>query len=145
MSRTVALVAVALALTASRARAQAESPESRAPNVLSTVIVTAKAPTRNIFRRMWTMNEDRNQVIAMDQENRRLAWQLRGYDKQIVRLESRLAEVKAEHDRRIAGIAAIKDETADAHRRRMELEDRLRALEDPPVPVADAGGVKQEK
>ena len=44
MSRTVALVAVALALTASRARAQSQGPESHAPNVLSTVVVTAKAP-----------------------------------------------------------------------------------------------------
>ena len=145
MSRTVALVAVALALTASRARAQAEGPEGHAPNVLSTVTVTAKAPSRNIFHRIWTMNEDRNQVIAMEQENRRLAWQLRGYDKQIVRLESRLTEVKAEHDRRIAGIAAIEDETTEARRRRAELEDRLRKLEGPGVPVADAGGVKQER
>ena len=143
MSRTVALVAVALALTASRARAQAESPESRAPNVLSTVTVTAKTSSKNIFRRMWTMNEDRSQVVAMAQENRRLAWQLRGYDKQIVRLESRLAVVKAEHDRLVAGIAAVKDETIDARRRRIELEDRLRTLEGP-LPVADAGEVKQE-
>ena len=90
------------------------------------------------------MNEDRNQVIAMAQENRRLAWQLRAYDKQIVGLESRLAVVKAEHDRRVASIAAVKDETTEARRRRIELEDRLKAIEGPVVPVADAGGVKQE-
>ena len=145
MSRTVALVAVALALTASRARAQAEGPESHAPNVLSTVTVTAKAPNSNIFHRIWTMNEDRNQVIAMEQDNRRLAAKLRGYDKQIVRLESRLAVVKEEHDRKIAGISAIEDETSETRRRRAELEDRLRKLEGPGLPVADAAGVKQER
>ena len=137
MSRTVALVAVALALTASRARAQAEGPDSHTPNVLSTVTVTAKAPRNNIFSRMWNMNEDRNQVIAMQQENRRLAWQLRGYDKQIVHLESRLTVVKAEHDRKVADIAAIQDETSETRRRRVELEDRLRKLEG--SPVAEAG------
>ena len=71
------------------------------------------------------MNEDRNQVIGMEQENRRLAWQLRGYDKQIVRLESRLATVKAEPDRKVDGITAIEGETTETHRRRVELEDRL--------------------
>jgi len=129
MSRTVALVAMALALTASRARAQSQGPESHAPNVLSTVVVTAKAPSSNLFHRFWHMNEDRNQVIAMAQENRRLAWQLKGYDKQIVRLESRLATVKAEHDRKVDGITAIENETAETHRRRVELEDRLKKLE----------------
>jgi predicted RNase H-like nuclease (RuvC/YqgF family) len=129
MSRTVALVAMALALTASRARAQSQGPESHAPNVLSTVVVTAKAPSNNLFRRFWHMNEDRNQVIAMEQENRRLAWQLRGYDKQVVRLESKLAMVKAEHDRKVDGITAIETEAAETRRRRMELEDRLKKLE----------------
>ena len=129
MSRTVALVAMALALTASRARAQSQGPESHAPNVLSTVVVTAKAPSNNLFRRFWHMNEDRNQVLAMEQENRRLAWQLRGYDKQVVRLESKLAMVKAEHDRKVDGITAIETEAAETRRRRMELEDRLKKLE----------------
>ena len=138
MSRIVALVAMALALTASRVRAQAEGPESHAPNVLSTVTVTGKAPSKNLFDRMWTMNEDRQQVIAMDQENRRLAWQLRGYDKQIVRLESRLAEVKTERDNRLAGIAATEAEMSDTRRRRMELEDRLRRLEGGPIADASA-------
>jgi predicted RNase H-like nuclease (RuvC/YqgF family) len=139
MSRTVALVAMALALTASRARAQAPGPVSHAPNVLSTVVVTAKAPSSNIFHRVWHMNEDRNQVIAMEQENRRLAWQLHGYDKQIVRLESRLASAKAEHDRKLEGITAIQNETAETHRRRVELEDRLKKLETASVTDAGAG------
>ena len=129
MSRTVALVAMALALTAARARAQSQGPESHAPNVLSTVVVTAKAPSTTMFHRFWHMNEDRNQVIAMEQENRRLAWQLRGYDKQIVGLESRLATVKAEHDRKVEGITAIESETAETHRRRVELEERLKKIE----------------
>ncbi len=142
MSRTVALVAMALALTASRARAQSQGPESHAPNVLSTVVVTAKAPsTTTIFHRFWHMNEDRNQVIAMAQENRRLAWQLRGYDRQIVRLESRLATVKAEHDRKREGITAIEAETAETHRRRVELEDRLKQLEGASVAT---NGVEQK-
>lgn len=137
MSRTVALVAMALALTASRARAQAQGPESHAPNVLSTVTVTAKAPSNNLFHRFWHMYEDHGQVVAMEQENRRLAGQLKGYDKQIVHLESRLATVKAEHDRKVDGITAIENETADTRRRRLELEDRLKKLEG--ASVADAG------
>lgn len=141
MSRTVALVAMALALTASRARAQSQGPESHAPNVLSTVVVTAKAPSNNLFRRFWHMNEDRNQVIAMEQENRRLAWQLRGYDKQIVSLESKLATVKAEHDRKVNGISAIETETAETRRRRVELEDRLKKLESSSVA---SNGVEQK-
>ncbi len=141
MSRTVALVAMALALTASRARAQAEGSESHAPNVLSTVTVTAKAPSNNVFHRFWHMNEDRNQVIAMQQENRRLDGQLHGYNKQIVGLESRLAVAKAEHDRKVAGISAIETETSETRRRREELEDRVRKLEG--ASVADAGALKQ--
>ena len=141
MSRTVALVAMALALTASRARAQAEGPEGHAPNVLQTVTVTAKAPSNNLFHRFWHMNEDRNQVIAMEQENRRLAWQLRGYDKQIVSLESKLATVKAEHDRKVNGISAIETETAETRRRRVELEDRLKKLESSSVA---SNGVEQK-
>lgn len=141
MSRTVALVAMALALTASRARAQAQGPASHAPNVLSTVVVTAKAPNKNLFHRVWHMNEDRNQVIAMEQENRRLAWQLRGYDKQIVSLESRLATAKAEHDRKLEGITAIENETAETHRRRLELEDRLKKLDS--ASVADAAAAQK--
>ena len=142
MSRTVALVAMALALTASRARAQAPGPVSHAPNVLSTVVVTAKAPSSNIFHRVWHMNEDRNQVIAMEQENRRLAGQLHGYDKQIVRLQTRLDSVKAEHDRKVEGITAIQNETAETRRRRVELEDRLKQLES--ASVADAGATQQK-
>ena len=141
MSRTVALVAMALALTAARSSAQAQGTESHAPNVLSTVTVTAQAPSNNILHRFWQMNEDRAQLIAMQQENRRLAWQLRGYDRQIVGLESQLIVVKAEHDRKVAGISAIEDETTQTRRRRAELEDRLRKLET--SSVADAGEVKQ--
>ena len=143
MSRTVALVAMALALTASRARAQAAGPESHAPNVLQTVTVTAKAPSNNLFHRFWHMNEDRNQVIAMGQENRRLAWQLHGYDKQIVSLESKLAVAKAEHDRKVDGITAIENETVETRRRRTELEDRLRKLE-AAASVADAGTLQRK-
>lgn len=141
MSRTVALVAMALALTASRARAQAQGTASHAPNVLSTVVVTAKAPNKNLFHRVWHMNEDRNQVIAMEQENRRLAWQLRGYDKQIVSLESRLATAKAEHDRKLEGITAIENETAETRRRRLELEERLKKLDS--ASVADAAAAQK--
>ena len=136
MSRTVALVAMALALTASRVRAQASGPVSHAPNVLSTVVVTAKAPSNSMFHRLWHMNEDRGQVVAMQQENRRLAWQLRGYDNQIVSLESRLTTAKAERDRKLAGITAIQNETAETRRRRAELEDRLKKLDS--ASVADA-------
>ena len=139
MSRTVALVAMALVLTAARTSAQAQGTDSHAPNVLSTVTVTvtAEAPSNNFVHRAWHMDEDRSQVVAMQQENHRLATQLHGYDNRIVTLETRLVEVKAEHDRKVAGIAAIEDEAADTRRRRVEMEERLRKAET--SSVADAG------
>lgn len=137
MSRPVALVAMALTLTAVRTSAQAQGTDSHPPNVLSTVTVTAEAPSNNIVHRAWHMNEDRAQVVAMQQENRRLASQLHGFDEKIVTLETRLVVVKAEHDRKVAGITTVEDETADTRRRRAELEERLRKAET--SAVADAG------
>lgn len=144
MLRTLAIAAGLSAVLASQAAAQAVARPSTAPDsarstTLAEVVVTAKASTPNVFSRAWHMNEDRAQVIAMMDENRRLAAQLRGYDKQIVRLEKRLSVAKAHYDHEAASVAATDSLTADARRRRMELEERLRRLEGGAVATVPAG------
>ncbi|HEX2780595.1 MAG TPA: hypothetical protein VHM30_13910 [Gemmatimonadaceae bacterium] len=101
--------------------------------MLPTVTVTARGGQPNALSRAWRVNEERAQVMAMMEENRRLAAQLRGYDKQIVGLEEKLTVAKAEHDQKTAVIAATDSLTAETRRRRMELEARLRQLEGTPA------------
>ncbi|NUO65454.1 MAG: hypothetical protein HOQ30_15355 [Gemmatimonadaceae bacterium] len=134
MLRTIAIAAALSAALASHAAAQdvaqdvARDSVARS-NVLATVVVTAQPTKPNVFSRAWHMQEDRVQVLAMMDENRRLASQLRGYDKQVARLEHRLGAAKATHDQKVAAIAATDSLTADTHRRRLELEAKLRQLE----------------
>ena len=137
MLRTIAIGVALSATLASHAVAQGVARDSVArSNVLETVVVTAKPASPNVFSRAWHMQEDRAQVLAMMDENRRLAAQLHGYDKQVAKLEKRLDVVKAEHDRKVAAIAATDSMTADTHRRRLELEEKLRQLEDGKVAIA---------
>jgi hypothetical protein len=144
MLRTLAIAAGLTAVFASQSAAQVVAqPSARPDNARSTtlaeVVVTAKAPKSNVFSRAWRMNEDRAQVLAMMDENRRLAAQLRGYDKQIVRLEKRLAVAKAHYDQEAASVATTDSMTADTRRRRAELEERLRRLEGGTVAAVPGG------
>lgn len=135
MLRTLAIGVALSAALASTAAAQtiARADSSAHSAMLPTVTVTAKSAQPNALSRAWRMNEDRAQVLAMMEENRRLAAQLRGYDKQIVGLEEKLTVAKAEHDQKTAVIATTDSLTAETRRRRMELEARLRQLEGTPT------------
>lgn len=148
MLRTIAIGAALSAALASHAVAQGAARETvpgatasqgqsvTGSNVLETVVVTAKPTSPNVLSRAWHMQEDRAQVLAMMDENRRLAAQLRGYDKQVAKLEKKLDVAKSEHDRKVAAIAATDSLTADTRRRRVELEEKLRQLEGGKVAVA---------
>ena len=127
MFRTLAIGAVLSAAIAAQAAAQdAQRDSVVGSNVLPTVTVTAKPAPSNVFSRAWHMQEDRAQVLAMMDENRRLAAQLRGYDKEVARLEKRLDTVKGEYDRKAAAVAATESQAAETRRRRLELEAKLR-------------------
>lgn len=147
MLRTTAIVVALTAALASHAAAQdvaqtGTRPDSaRSSAVLETVTVTARPDAPNMLSRAWHMEENRRQVIAMMNENRRLAAQLHGYDKQIGRLEKKLAVVKARYDAEVAAVAATDSLTADTHRRRVELEERLRRLEGAPAVATGPAGV----
>lgn len=148
MLRTIAIGVALSAALASHAVAQGVARDSVlasnasqgqsavGSNVLETVVVTAKPASPNVLSRAWHMQEDRAQVLAMMDENRRLAAQLHGYDKQVAKLEKKLDVAKAEHDRKVAAIAATDSLTADTRRRRAELEEKLRQLEGGKVAVA---------
>ena len=140
MLRTLAVGVALSAALAMRAQAQTvSSPDSIRSTTLAPVTVVASKPERStVISRAWHMNEDRAQVLAMMNENRRLEAQLHGYDKQISRLEQKLVVVKARYDAKQAEIAATDSLTADTHRRRLELEARLQALQGNSVAVAPA-------
>ena len=145
MFRTIAVAAVLSAALASHASAQAgQSGNVVGSNVLPTVTVTAKRAQPNVLSRAWHMQEDRAQVLAMMDENRRLAAQLRGYDKEVARLEKRLDTVKGEHDRKVAAIAATDSLTAETRRRRLELEARLRQADSLGAVAAAPGAASPE-
>jgi hypothetical protein len=81
------------------------------------------------------IDEQRQYVIGLMDENRRLAADLRRADVRVAQLEGRLLEAKADHDRRVAGIASLDSATAETRRMRLELEEKLRKLE--PVATRD--------
>ena len=128
MLRTIAIGVALSAALASHAAAQATQRDSSAvgSNVLPTVTVTAKPVQSNVFSRAWHMQEDRAQVLAMMDANRRLTAQLHDCDKQVARLEKRLDTAKGEYDRKSAAIATTDSLTAAIRRRRLELEAKLR-------------------
>ena len=146
MFRTLAIAAVLSAALASHASAQATQSENVVgSNVLPTVTVTAKRAQPNVLARAWHMQEDRAQVLAMMDENRRLAAQLRGYDKEVARLEKRLDTVKGEHDRKVAAIAATDSLTAETRRRRLELEAKLRQADSLGAVASASGAAAPER
>ena len=144
MLRTTAIAIAFTAALASRAGAQdvarpeTQPDSARRSTTLETVTVVAKAQTPNMFSRAWHMEENRRQVLAMMDENRRLAAELHGYDRQVAKLEKKLSVVKANYDAKAAALAATDSLTADTRRRRLELEEKLRRLEGGAVAVGPA-------
>ena len=114
ISLSFPVLAVALLALSGRADAQSsQQPQSSGRNgTLATVTVTASAPKS-----------------ATERQNRRLAAELHQADRRIAELEEKLVVVKAEHDRKVAGIAALESSAANARRRREALETKVRELE----------------
>lgn len=64
-----------------------------------------------------------------ERQNRRLSAELNRADRRIAELEEKLVTLKAEHDRKVADVAALESSAADARRRREALEAKLSELE----------------
>lgn len=122
------VLAIALLALAGRAEAQGAPTQSNGrTGTLAAVTVTASAPKGSAERR-----------------NRGLSAELNRADRRIAELEEKLVVVKAEHDRKVAGIAALESSAADARRRREALEARLRELEARNV-TSRAASAQEEK
>jgi chromosome segregation ATPase len=123
------VLAVALLALSGRADAQSsQQPKSSGRNgTLAAVTVTASAPKG-----------------ATERQNRRLSAELHRADRRIAELEEKLVVVKAEHDRKVAGIAALESSAADARRRREALEAKVRELEARNVTSRTASAPEQQ-
>lgn len=124
MFRSIALAAVIAALPFARAGAQSSTAPERPVGELTPVTVTAKSG-QGVFGRAASLDADRHQLSAMTRENRRLGTVLERQDKEILKLESRLASAKADNDRRLAQVEATEKEVAELRRRRQALEAKL--------------------
>ena len=122
------LIVIASALAASAGSASAQSPAA-APATHELAPVTVTASRHGALYRIAHIDEQRQYVLGLMEENHRLAAELDRADSKVALLEVRLVEVQADHDRRVAGIAAIDSAAAVTRRMRLELEDRLRRLE----------------
>ena len=132
MSYKIRLVAAAVALAASSVfasdadaqQAQPDSATHRLPAVVS------RGSNESIFGRIWNMQERRYEVIRLMHENRMLAEELRRHDKHIAKLEVRLDSLRAVEQEKQREIALIDSLTATTRARRLELEARVRAMEE---------------
>lgn len=126
MQRTrlfAAAFAVALSIVPVAARAQsadsASGVDSLRPRTLQAVVVTAEKPRAT-----------RQGVLALMEENRRLAGVLREQDRKIDRLEARLNYLRTTATDSVnRQIASLDTQTAETRARREALEARLAALE----------------
>jgi septal ring factor EnvC (AmiA/AmiB activator) len=120
------------------ATAGAQAPTAPAVQEMAPVTVTAQR-TGTLYR-IAHIEEQRRYVLELVEQNRRLSADLRRADSKVTQLEERLVDVKADHDRRVADIAAVDSATADARRARLELEAKLRRLEAAPPATHDGNG-----
>jgi len=132
------LVFSAALVVCAAATAGAQAPTAPAVQEMAPVTVTARR-TGTLYR-IAHIEEQRRYVLELVEQNRRLSADLRRADSKVTQLEERLVDVKADHDRRVADIAAVDSATADARRARLELEAKLRRLEATP-PAAHDGNV----
>jgi hypothetical protein len=126
--RTFVFAAGLLACTAVTAGAQAPEP---AIHELAPVSITATR-TGALYR-IAHIEEQRRYVLELIDQNRRLSADLRRADTKVAQLEGRLVEVRADHDRRVADIAAVDSAAAETRRTRLELEAKLKRLESVPT------------
>lgn len=133
MSYKIRLVAAAVALAAasvfaSDADAQQASPPDSTTHRLPAVV--SRSSNESIFGRIWNMQERRYEVIRLMHENRMLAEELRRHDKHIAKLEIRLDSLRAIEQEKQRQIATIDSLTAATRAQRLELEARVRAMEE---------------
>ncbi|MEJ7812743.1 MAG: hypothetical protein WKG32_20180 [Gemmatimonadaceae bacterium] len=142
MSRTFALGVLSLLLLLATAPLRAQSAHAdsvardSAAQVLSAVVISATAtPVPTGLRGVLARLGARSVFDALRRENRALERQLAGYDRHIARLEAHLDSLKALATAREANIAWL-DHSASAMRvRRLQLEARVRELEERGVVV----------
>lgn len=134
-SRTLLFAAGLIVCAGATASAQAP-----APAIQEMAPVTVTAQRTGTLYRIAHIEEQRRYVLELVEQNRRLSADLRRADSRVLQLEERLVDVKAEHDRRVADIAAVDSATADARRARLELEAKLRRLEAAPPAAHDGNG-----
>lgn len=127
------LLAAGALVAGSAVSASAQTTAAPVAHELAPVTVTAT--THGALYRIMHIDEQRQYVIGLMDENRRLAADLHRADVRVAQLEGRLLEAKADHDRRVAGIASLDSATAETRRMRLELEEKLRKLE--PVATRD--------
>ena len=102
---------------------------------LATVVIVAEAdPADERYRGIRGGIRARNDIRAMERQNRALARQVARYDQQIARLEGHLNHLKTVvTDSLKRETAQIDSATATIRARRLELEARLKELEAKPA------------
>jgi hypothetical protein len=130
------LFAAGLIAYATTASAQAPT----APDIHEMAPVTVTAQRTGTLYRIAHIEEQRRYVLQLMEQNRRLSADLRRADSKVTQLEGRLVEVRADHDRRVADIAAVDSAAAETRRTRLELEAKLRRLEATPPAAHDESG-----
>lgn len=128
----------AAGLIAYATTASAQTPTAPAIQEMAPVTVTAQR-TGTLYR-IAHIEEQRRYVLELMEQNRRLSADLRRTDSKVTQLEGRLVEVRADHDRRVADIAAVDSAAAETRRTRLELEAKLRRLEATPSAAHDGNG-----
>lgn len=134
--RTFVFAAAVIMCGATAAGAQT----STAPSIQEMAPVTVTAQRTGTLYRIAHIEEQRRYVLELVEQNRRLSADLRRADSKVTQLEDRLVEVKADHDRRVADIAAVDSAAAETRRTRLELEARLKRLEANPPATRDGSG-----
>ena len=103
--------------------------QTTTPDAHELAPVTVTATQHGGLYRIMHIEEQRQYVLGLMDQNRRLSADLHRADQRVAQLETRLLEAKADHDRRVAGIASLDSATAETRRMRLELEEKLRKLE----------------
>ena len=111
MFRTFAVAAVVAVLPFARAGAQSSATPGRPVGQLAPVTITA--------------DRGRGSLGRATDENRRLGTVLDRQEKEIVKLESRLAQAKAANTRKVAEVEATEQQVAELRKRRLALEAQL--------------------
>lgn len=133
MSFRSTVIAAAIAATATLLAAPAHAQSTNPPDTAGVPrlpTITTTAEPEGLLRRIWTMQEKRQEVIELERENRRLVHELRGYDRRIEVLEQRLDTLIAWEAEMLRQIQAIDSATAATRAARLALEKRLRLLDE---------------